>query len=183
MIEFKAKKPDIKFLMNGEIEISFKSEKTILKQFDGLKDDIDLTVQVKEYRQKRSLSQNAYMWVLLDEIGKVVNRSKEDIYKELVKDYGVFEILPLKDEAVKRFNHNWSKNGLGWFTEIMGKSKLKGYTNLIAYYGSSTYDTKEMARLLDAVLFECEELGINTMTMQEIMLLSNDNERTENENR
>lgn len=180
MIEFKAKKPDIKFLVNGKVEISFITEKSIIKQFEGLNEEIDLTVQVKEFRQKRSLSQNAYMWVLLDEIGKVINRSKEDVYKELVKDYGVFEIIPLKDEAVERFNHNWSSKGLGWFTEKMGTSKIKGYTNLIIYYGSSTYNTKEMNRLLDAVLFECEELGINTMTLEEIMLLSNDNERKDN---
>lgn len=176
MIEFRTNKPDFKFLVNGKVEISFTCEKSIIRQFEGLKDDKELTVQVKEYRQKRSLSQNAYMWVLLDEIAKAVNRSKEDIYKELVKDYGVFEILPLKDEAVKRFNHNWSKNGLGWFTETLGQSKLKGYTNIIAYYGSSTYDTKEMNRLLDAVVNECEDLGIQTMTLSEIMLLQNDNE-------
>lgn len=175
MIEFKTNKPEFKFLMNGRVEISFITEKSILRQLEGLKDDIELSVQVKEYRKKRSLSQNAYMWVLLDEIGKAVNRSKEDIYRELVKDYGVFEIIPLKDEAVKRFNHNWAKNGLGWFTDVLGKSKLKGYTNLIVYYGSSTYDTKEMTRLLDAVINECQELGINTMTLSEIMLLQNDN--------
>lgn len=176
MIEFKTKKPEFKFLINGMVEISFTTDKSILKQFQDVKDDKELTVQVKEYRQKRTLSQNAYMWVLLNEIGKAVNRSKEDIYKELVKDYGVFEILPLKNEAVKRFNHNWSKNGLGWFTEIIGTSKLKGYTNLIAYYGSSTYDTQEMNRLLDAVVNECQELGIQTMTMAEILLLKNDND-------
>lgn len=176
MIEFRTNKPEFKFLVNGKVEISFTTDKSILKQFNDVKDDKELTVQVKEYRQKRSLSQNAYMWVLLDEIAKAVNRSKEDIYKELVKDYGVFEILPLKDDAVNRFNHNWSKNGLGWFTEIIGQSKLKGYTNLIAYYGSSTYDTQEMNRLLDAVVNECQELGIQTMTLSEIMLLKNDNE-------
>lgn len=175
MIEFRTKKPEFKFLVNGKVEISFTTDKSILKQFNDVKDDKELTVQVKEYRQKRSLSQNAYMWVLLEEIAKAINRSKEDIYKELVKDYGVFEILPLKDEAVKRFNHNWTKNGLGWFTETIGKSKLKGYTNLIAYYGSSTYDTQEMIRLLDAVINECQELGIQTMTMAEILLLKNDN--------
>lgn len=175
MIEFKTNKPEFKFLVNGKVEITFTCDKSILRQFESLKDDIDLTVQVKEYRQKRSLSQNAYMWVLLDEIAKAVNRSKEDVYRELVKDYGVFEIIPLKDEAVKRFNHNWAKNGLGWFTDVLGKSKLKGYTNLIVYYGSSTYDTKEMTRLLDAVINECQELGIQTMTLSEIMLLQNDN--------
>lgn len=176
MIEFRTNKPEFKFLVNGKVEISFTTDKSILKQFNDVKDDKELTVQVKEYRQKRTLSQNAYMWVLLNEIGKAVNRSKEDIYKELVKDYGVFEILPLKNEAVNRFNHNWTKNGLGWFTETIGQSKLKGYTNLIAYYGSSTYDTQEMNRLLDAVVNECQELGIQTMTMAEILLLKNDND-------
>ena len=181
MIEFRTNKPEFKFLVNGKVEISFTCEKSIIRQFEGLKDDKELTVQVKEYRQKRSLSQNAYMWVLLDEIAKAVNNTKENIYKELVKDYGVFEVLPIKDEAVKRFNHNWSKNGLGWFTETIGQSKLKGYTNLIAYYGSSTYDTKEMTRLLDAVVNECKELGIQTLTMSEIMLLKNDNDGGLNE--
>lgn len=176
MIEFKTKLPEFKFLRNGKVEISFTGEKTIIAQFEGLKDDIKLLVQIKEYKQKRSLSQNAYMWVLLDEIAKVIGSTKEEIYKNLVKDYGVFEVLPLKDEAVKRFDYNWARNGLGWFTEIIGKSKLNGYTNIIAYYGSSTYDTKEMARLLDAVVNECEELGINTMPMSEIMLLKNDND-------
>ena len=176
MIEFKTKKPDIKVLLNGKVEISFKGDKSIIRQFEGLKDDIELTVEVKEYRQKRSLSQNAYMWVLLNEIAKVLDSTKEKIYKELVKDYGVFEVLPLKNEAVKRFTHNWTKNGLGWFTEILGESKITGYTNLIAYYGSSTYDTKDMARLLNAVVEECQELEIPTMTMEEILLLKNDND-------
>lgn len=176
MIEFKTKKPDIKVLLNGKVEISFKGDKSIIKQFEGLKDDIELTVEVKEYRQKRSLSQNAYMWVLLNEIAKVLDSTKEKIYKELVKDYGVFEVLPLKNEAVERFTHNWTKNGLGWFTEILGESKITGYTNLIAYYGSSTYDTKDMARLLNAVVEECQELEIPTMTMEEILLLKNDND-------
>ncbi|MCR5786970.1 MAG: hypothetical protein K6G28_04650 [Acholeplasmatales bacterium] len=176
MIEFKAKKPEIKYLINGKVEISFTTDKSVLRGFNNITDDKELTIQIKEYRQKRSLSQNAYMWVLLNELAKILFRTKEEIYKDLVKDYGVFEILPLRNEAVKRFEHNWSKNGLGWFTEIIGTSKLKGYTNLIAYYGSSTYDTKEMTRLLDAVVRECHDLGIDTLTMSEIMLLKNDND-------
>lgn len=176
MVEFKTKKPEFKFLFNGKVEISFTCDKSILRQLESLKDDIDLTVQIKEYRQKRSLSQNAYCWVLLDEIAKVIGSTKEEVYREIVRDYGVFIIIPLKDEEVERFNHNWSKNGIGWFTQSMGKSKLKGYTNLIAYYGSSTYNTKEMTRLIDAVINECEELGIPTMTLDEIMLLKNDND-------
>lgn len=176
MIEFRAeKKPKIALLLGGGIEITFTTSKSVLREFDGLFDK-PLTVMVKEYRQKRSLSQNAYLWVLLDKLGQKLNLSKESIYKLFVKDYGVFEILPIRNEAVERFKSNWSKNGLGWFCEDLGESKLSGYTKLIAYYGSSTYNSKEMTRLIDAVIQECEAQGINTMPLSEIMLLQNDND-------
>lgn len=176
MIEFRAEnKPRIALLLDGQAEITFTAPKSVLKAFEGLTDK-PLTVTVKEFRQKRSLSQNAYLWVLLDKLGAKLNRSKEDIYKIYVKDYGVFEPLPIRNDAVERFIANWSKNGLGWFTEDMGESKLNGYTKLIAYYGSSTYNSKEMARLIDAVIQDCEEQGIQTMPLSEIMLLQNDND-------
>lgn len=176
MIEFRAEnKPKISLLLGGEVEITFTAPKSVLRAFDGLTDK-PLTVTVKEFRQKRSLSQNAYLWVLLDKLGAKLNRSKEDIYKIYVKDFGIFEPLPIKNEAVERFINNWSKNGLGWFCEDLGESKLDGYTKIIAYYGSSIYNTAEMKRLIDAVIQECEEQGIQTMPLSEVMLLQNDND-------
>lgn len=176
MIEFRAeKKPQIAILLGGDIQITFTAPKSVLREFEGLLDK-PLTVTVKEYRQKRSLSQNSYLWVLLDKLAEKVNRSKEDIYKIYVKDYGVFEILPIRNDCVDRFTTNWGKNGLGWFCEDLGESKLSGYTKLIAYYGSSTYNSKEMARLIDAVIHDCEEQGIQAMPLSEIMLLRNDND-------
>ena len=53
---------------------------------------------------------------------------------------------------------------------------MQGFTKLIAYYGSSTYTSDEMKRLIDAVVYDAKELGINTMTLSEIMLLANDND-------
>lgn len=176
MIDFKAEsKPKIAILLNGQIEITFTAQKSVLRAFDGLTDK-PLSVTVKEHREKRSLSQNAYFWILLDKLGQKVDRSKEDIYKDYVKDYGVFEVLPIRNEAVERFKRNWSKNGLGWFTEDLGESKINGYTKLIAYYGSSTYNTAEMRRLIDAVIMDCEAVGIITMPLSDIMLLQNEND-------
>lgn len=176
MIEFRAeKKPRIALLLDGQAEITFTAPKSVLRAFEGLTDK-PLTVTVKEYRPKRSLSQNAYLWVLLDKLAEKLNRSKEDIYKIYVKDFGVFEILPIRNDAVERFISNWSKNGIGWFTEDVGESKLDGYTKLIAYYGSSTYNSKEMTRLIDAVIQDCEEQGIQAMPLSEFMLLQNDND-------
>lgn len=176
MIEFKAQqKPKIAVLLNNQVEITFTTEKSVIRAFDNLRDK-ELSITVKEFSKKRSLSQNSYLWVLLDEIGKKVDRSKEDVYKTFIKDYGVFEVLPIRNEAVEAFKRKWSTGGLGWFTEDLGESKLDGFTKLIAYYGSSTYTSEEMKRLIDAVVNECHDLGINTMTLCEIMLLQNIND-------
>lgn len=176
MIEFRAENlPRVAFLLDGRAEITFTTQKSVVRDFEGLQDK-PLSVTVKEFRKKRSLSQNSYLWVLLDELAKKVDRSKEDIYKDFVKDYGVWEVLPIRNDAVERFITNWRKNGLGWFVEDMGESKLNGYTKVMAYYGSSTYNSKEMTRLIDAVIFECKAQGIQTMPLSDIMLLQNDND-------
>ena len=80
MIEFKTEsKPRIALSLDGAVELTFTAPTTVLRAFDGLKDK-PLTVQVKEYREKRSISQNAYLWVLLDKLAQKLNQSKEDIY-------------------------------------------------------------------------------------------------------
>lgn len=180
MIDFKAEnKPKIAILLNGKIEITFTAPKSVLREFDGLTDK-PLSITVKEWREKRSLSQNDYFWTLCGKLSEKHTRSKDDIYKDYVKDYGLYEILPIRNEAVESFIYRWSKKGLGWFTENLGESKFKGYTKLIAYYGSSTYNTAEMKRLIDAVIFDCETEGIQTMPLSDIMLLQNENDREGN---
>ena len=126
--------------------------------------------EIKEHRQKRSLDANGYLWVLISKIGEVINAPKEDIYKDMIKGVGVYEVVPIKNEAVDKFCEAWHKNGLGWITETT-KSKLEGYTNVLAYYGSSEYDTKEMSRLIDGIVQECRALEIETKSDEEIKSL------------
>lgn len=61
-----------------------------------------------------------------------------------------------------------AKNGIGWVCEEIGKSKIEGYTNVKAYYGSSTYNSKEMARLIDSIVEDCKLQGIPTDTPEQI---------------
>lgn len=127
----------------------------------------DKQFEVKDYKEKRSLDANAYMWVLIQKIQELINVPKEEIYKDLIKTIGVYEVVPIKNEAVNKFCEAWKHNGLGWITETT-KSKLEGYTNVLAYYGSSTYDTKQMTRLIEEVLQECRQLDIETKSKEEI---------------
>lgn len=130
----------------------------------------DKQFEVKDYKEKRSLDVNAYMWVLISKIQEVISIPKEDIYRDLIKAIGVYEVVPIKNEAVNKFCEAWKHNGLGWITETT-KSKLEGYTNVLAYYGSSTYDKQQMNRLIEELLQECRQLDIETKSELEIKSL------------
>lgn len=129
--------------------------------------DKEKQFEISEQKKKRSLDANAYMWVLLSKIQEKLKIPKEEIYKDLIQNIGSYEVVPIKNEAVEKFRQAWSKNGLGWITDIT-KSKLDGYTNIIAYYGSSTYNTNEMSRLIDLVIQECRQLEIETKSKTEL---------------
>lgn len=131
------------------------------------KQDKTKKYEVKEVKKKRSLDSNAYAWVLLGKLQEKLHMPKEDIYRKLIKEIGSYEVIPVKNEAVERFRQAWSKNGLGWITETT-KSKLEGFTNVIAYYGSSSYNTSEMSRLIELIVQECKQQEIETMTQNEL---------------
>ena len=121
------------------------------------------------HRAKRSLDANGYMWVLLREMAEKLKTTDKEIYREMIRRVGQVTILPVKDEAIETFVKRWEANGDGWQVDIIGECRnTKGYSNLKCYYGSSVYDTKEMSVLLDEIVTEAKELGIDTMTPEEI---------------
>ena len=93
-----------------------------------------LTVTLKRFFKKRSLDSNAYMWNIAEKIAKKLGITKIEVYRDAIREVGQCEILPIRDEAVDTFINAWKHNGQGWLCEIIGKSKLEGYTNITAYY-------------------------------------------------
>lgn len=136
--------------------------------FQSLEDGKKYDVVIKEHRNKRSLDANAYCWVLIDRLAATLNISKEEIYRSTIKNIGGNNTtICVQDKAVDKLIEGWSKNGIGWVTDTM-PSKIDGCTNVTLYYGSSTYDTKQMSRLIDLIVQECKEQGIETMTPAEL---------------
>lgn len=133
-----------------------------------------LMAEIKQYRVKRSLDANAYMWVLADKIAVAIKSTKEEVYRKAIKDVGKFTVVPIIDNDVDNWIKDWERDGLGWFCEIMGESKLEGYTNIISYHGSSSYNTKRMSRLIDWIVEEAKELGIETMTDNQLRQMKNE---------
>lgn len=124
-----------------------------------LEQDKDKLFEIKEHKAKRSLNANAYFWVLCQKIAEVIKSSKEEVYLEMLKRYGVFTHLIVKPEAVPKIKSQWR-------TAIeLGEVKVNGKkgVQLQLYYGSSTYDSKEFSVLLNGVVDECKTLNIETL--------------------
>lgn len=131
--------------------------------YDEIKDLEKLDITLEKHKEKRSKDANSYCWVLCQEIANKLGSTKEEIYQEAIHSKGPFEIVPIKNEAVDKFITSWSEHGMGWIAEVFGDSKIDGYKNVIIYYGSSTFDKKQMSYLLDYLVQEAKELGIKTL--------------------
>ena len=151
----------------ARMQIEIKEKQNAMTAFDELK-ECDLSIKLSKYRQKRSLDANAYFWVLADKLAEKLNVTKEEVYRNAIKEIGgVSEIVCVQNKAVERLQDGWRKNGIGWQTETM-PSKIEGCTNVILYYGSSTYDSKQMSQLINNIVEECKAQGIPTETPDEI---------------
>lgn len=160
-LDFKTGKPKLTLEIN--------EKQALFVGYDELKDCNKLSIKLTKYRKKRSLDANAYFWVLCGKLAAKLKQNKEDIYRQLIKNIGNnFEVIPLKNCAVNKFIEAWNRNGIGWVCDVLDESKIEGYTKVCAYYGSSTYDSKQMSDLIDSVIFECKEQGIQTATPAEL---------------
>lgn len=133
-----------------------------------------LSVEVKVKRNMRSTNANAYCWALCTEIAKVVHSSKEEVYQQAIRNIGAFTPVPIKAEAVERYTEIWKAHGIGWVVDDMGESKLPGYKVLACYHGSSTYNTKEMSELIEFLIDEARNLGIDVISDADRALLVED---------
>lgn len=135
-----------------------------------LEQDETKTFKIEEHREKRSLNANAYCWTLIGKIAEVVGNTKEEVYREYIRNKGIYQVVTLNSKAVKTFEKLWTEKGLGWICE-MSETKIEGLTDVTAYYGSSSYNTKQMANFIDYVVQEAKELDIETLTPAEIQRL------------
>ena len=120
-------------------------------------------VEIKQHRQRRSLDANAYFWVLVDRLAEKTRIPKSEIYRSYIREIGGnHETVCVKNSAVQKLRTAWERNGIGWLTDTM-PSKLPACTNVLLYYGSSTYDVGQMSRLIDFAIYDCKEQGIETL--------------------
>ena len=137
------------------IEDTCKIDKILPLLFRLDKDTI-YDVKITKHREKRSLNANSYLWKLVTEIGNALSKSKEEVYLQMLIDYGQSEMVSILSEIDVKGYFNYYK--------LAGTSILNGkeFNHYKIYKGSSEYDTKEMSILLNGVVQEAKDLGIKT---------------------
>lgn len=123
------------------------------------------TFSVKEVRKRRSLTQNAYYWVLNEKLSKALRMSRDETHFHLLRSYAPCEVMTVLERVPL---DDYFK-----YCEVFAHGTMNGkeYKHVRIYKGSSKMDSAEFARLLDGTIQECQQQGIQTMTPREIAML------------
>lgn len=159
-IDFLTKKPNLLLSINEQNELA--------KCFDELGQCDKVSIKIDKYHEKRSLNANNYAWKLITELGAKRGTPKEEIYRGYIKDVGLCRQVEIDEKAADTLMYSWGLNGLGWFSEKLDYGEHEGFVLIDLYYGSSCYNKAQMNRLISNIVQDCDALGIQTKTPEQI---------------
>ena len=158
----------------AKLTLELNERQSAANMFDELNQCEKLSIKISKHREKRSLDANAYMWTLCDKLSRKlsdekVKHTKEDIYRKAIKEIGVYkDFQGLSPTDAKTLRTAWEMLGTGWITEQVDFMPDGENVIIRCYYGSSQYNKKQMSRLIDNIVQDCEAVGIETMTPDQI---------------
>lgn len=136
--------------------ISFETDASPSEALENLMQEDDLDIKFDKHRKRRSLNANALLWECLGQIAAVLRTDKWTVYLTMLKRYGKYTYVCIPPGAVDMLKRQWRE------CEEIGEIDIHGRTavQMLCYYGSSTYDSRQFSVLLDGVKSEMEELGL-----------------------
>lgn len=159
----KARIADFLFISARRGRLTLDLEGDFRQTYDRLK-DADLEVAFEKWSDDRSLKSNAYLWALIGKIANALRESKEVIYLDMLKSYGQGGAVSVEEKFAADFERTYK------YHEFLGSSMLNGklFNHYRFWVGSSEYNRSEFAILLDGVVNEAKNLGIEVKSPEEI---------------
>lgn len=158
----------------AKLLLELNEKQVAMNLYDNFHDTEKLSINIDKYREKRSRAANNYMWLLCGKLAEAlsdtkVKHTKEDIYRDAIKEIGVWkDFEDLSPSDAKTLRHAWEMLGTGWITEQVDYMPDGENVTVRCYYGSSQYNTKQMSRLINNIVQDCEAAGIETKTPDQI---------------
>lgn len=138
--------------------------------FEEIQNTEKLKIDIKKFRKKRSLDANNYFWKLLQDFCDLNELETIEEYKKRVRELGIFRRCRIETDNLQTMIKTWENWGIAWWVEIEDTEYLGDieFKILHLYYGSSSFDSRQMSRLIDGLVQDCKELGIPTKSEKEI---------------
>ena len=156
----------------GLQRLTIETDEDFRQKYDDLKDH-DVRVEITKYRKPRSLDANAYFHVLVNKIAAITSASDDDVKRDLVIKYGtvardddggvVAAKLPASVDIALFYPYARCYN-----TEDEDGRSFNCY---IFYKRTRDLDTAEMSHLIDGTVSEAKDLGIETLTPDQLAAL------------
>ena len=153
------------------LTLSVNEKQATIQCFDELKSKDKLTFKIGRYTESRTKDANRYFWQLCEKLAEKLNTTKIDIYHNSIKEVGVFYDDEIEPERVQHRCTAWEMIGTGWLTERVDFSADGNKEVIRFYYGSSSYNKRQMSRLIENVVQDCKEQGIETRTPEQLASL------------
>lgn len=117
----------------------------------------NLKIEVKELRAKRSNEANNLLWKCINLLAAELHNDNWDQYLIELERYGKYTCILVGADGYNDLKNLWRD------TKKVGERTFpdgRTFYEVLCFYGSSTYDTKEFSRLLDGVLDDMKEAGV-----------------------
>lgn len=151
-----------------EVQLIFTIKEGLIakSEIDEIQKTDKLVLKVSKWREKRSVDANRMLWACLGQIASVLRTDKWEVYLLMLKRYGKFTYIVVRESAVEAMKRQWRES------EVIGEVVVNGQKGIqmLCYFGSSTYDTQEFSVLLDGVISEMKELGLQPPLPKDVQI-------------
>ena len=168
-------------LRNVDVDI-YERKSIVLMELEARPEELEklqgktLSVELKQFREKRTLDANRYYWQLVTKLADAISQSNSWVHNWMLREYGELEVLDgqlvqiaIRDSEAAQYKVERAETyHLKPTSNVFVGNDGSMYRTYYMVRGSSTYNTKEMSRLINGLISECKEVGIETLTPDEI---------------
>lgn len=133
-------------------------------ELQNLSSEEKYQITIEKPKKKRSLDANGLLWACIGEIAAELRADKWEIYLQMLKRYGKYTYIVVKENVVEAVKKQWRE------CEVLGEIDIHGSKGiqLLCYFGSSTYTSQEFSVLLDGVISEMKDIGLQPPPSKEM---------------
>lgn len=154
------------FDFDGKLQVTFvvNEVKKAMEEIEVIRVCEKLRITAKKYRNKKSDQARKYFWHLIGELASFEGVTNWDEYLNELRKYGVCEQLVLPKEAFNILSRQFRAYQIEEEWEYNGTEMI----SVIFYIGISEYNTLEMSRLIQGVIEDSKDAGIDVITPDEL---------------